>query len=156
MSRLSREKSADPVGGGCGNLVLPDSDHGPFGGAELGVVTSIPLDVSGDLRAPVGRIGPGTGAVLRAPMPEAAIDEDGHFLAPEDNVRSAAEAVQRLRVDAIAKAPPVKLRPKRKLRSGIALSVSLHGCPDRGRRGRGRFGNDSRTSVGAHSIGGSF
>lgn len=153
---LPPESLGDPLRGLRRNLMLPDPDHSPFRSAQLSIADAITLHVSGDLRAPIGSVGSGTRAVLRASMPEAAIDEDRHLLAPKDDVRSATQALQWLRVDAIAKAAPMKLRPKGKLRSGVPLAVALHRGPDGARRGRGCFGNDSEFGSGAHSIGGSF
>lgn len=136
--------------------MLPHSDHGPARLAQLGVVQSIALHISGDLGAPVGGVGLRARSVVWAAMPEAAIDENSHLLTPKDDVCSAAQALQRLLVDAIAKAASMKLRPEGKLRPGVALAIALHGGSDGWRGGRGGFGNDGGRSLGAHSIGGSF
>lgn len=153
---LPRENLDDLVRRVRGYLMLPDPDHSPSGGAELSVIESITLHVSGDLRAPIGSVGFGTRAVLRASVPEAAIDEDGHLLATKDDIGSATQALQWLRVYSISKATSMKLRPEGKLRAGVSLPIALHCRSDAGRRGRGRLGNDSDSSLGAHSIGGSF
>lgn len=151
-----REDSDNPVRSVYWHLVLPDSDHGPSGGAELSLIEAIALDVSGDLRAPIGGVGSGACSVFRTPVPEAAIDEDGHFLATKDDVRSAAQVFDWPHIDSISKAAPMKLRPEGKLRAGVAFPIAPHGCSYGGRRGRGCFGNDGGQSPGARSIGAGF
>lgn len=94
--------------------------------------------------------------MLRASVPEAAIDKDGDLLAAKDDVRSTPQALQRIGVDAIAKAASMKLRAEGELRAGVALVVAPHDRSDRGRGGRGGFGNDSGQLLAARSIGGSF
>lgn len=156
LRQLPRESPDDPVCGIHGTLVLPDPDHGPSGCAELGFVEAITLDVSGDLRAPVGGIGSGAGSVFWAVVPEAAINEDGDPLAAKDDVGPTAQACHRPYVDSIPETTPMQLRSKGKLRSGVALAIALHYRPGRGRGGRGRFGNDGASSLGARSIGAAF
>lgn len=153
---LSREDPDDPVRGIHGHLVLPNPDYGPSGCAECGLVKAVTLDVSSNLRAPIGGVGSGAGPVLWAVVPEAAIDEDGNLLATEDDVGPAAQALQWSGVDSIAEATPMQLRPEGKLRASVALAIALHDRPGGGRRGRGRFGNDGAPSLGARSIGAAF
>jgi len=82
--------------------MLPDPDYGPSGCAEFGVIEAITLDISSDLRPPVGGIGSGAGPVLRAVVPEAAINEDGHLLATEGDVGPTAQACYGSYVDSIS------------------------------------------------------
>jgi hypothetical protein len=59
-------------------LMLPDAYDGPTGVREPSVHLSVTLDVPVELWSPVPAVGTRGGAVLRASMPEASIDEDGH------------------------------------------------------------------------------
>ncbi len=136
--------------------MLPDSDHSPPRVAQLSVVESIPLHVSGDLGAPVGGVGLGARSMLWASVPEAAIHKNGYLLAPEDDVRSAAQPLQRFRVDAIAQPAPMKLRAKGELGAGVSLAVAFHGRSNGWRGGRRGFGNDGGGPIAPRSIGGSF
>ena len=153
---LPQESQDDRVRRVYGAFMLPDPDHSPSSSVQLRIVEPITLDVSGDLGIPVGSVGFGIRSVFRASVPKAAIDENGHFLAPKDDVCSTTQIFQRLRVDAIAKAAAMKLRSEGKLRAGVALPIAPHGRSYGGRRGRGCFGNDGGWSLGAHSIGAAF
>lgn len=153
---LSGEGFGDPVRGLRRCLVLPDSDYGPSSGAERSIIEPITLFVSGDLGAPIRSIGFGSRSVLWTPVPEAAIDKDGQSLAEKDDVRPATQMLDRLRVHAVSKAAPMKLRAQGELRTGIALAVALHRGSDGGRGGRRGSWNNSRGPLVARSIGGTF
>lgn len=153
---LPGEDFGDPVRslGSC--LVLPDPDYGPSSGAERSIIEPITLFVSGDLGAPIRSIGLGSRPVVWAPVPEAAIDKDDHSLAAKDDVCPATEVLDRLRVHAVSKAAPMKLRAQGELRAGVALAVALHGRSDGGRGGRRGSWNDGHEPLAAGSIGGTF
>ena len=88
------QKSLDAPEGSSGavfQLVFPDAEDGPaflaeefFGGAVAG-------DVALDFFEPVFLVGGGHAAVLRAAVPEAAVDENGEALFGEDEVRPAGD-----------------------------------------------------------------
>ena len=156
IRRLLCENSRDPACGICRWLVLPHPNHGPSRVVQLGIVEPVTLYVSSDLRAPVGGVGSRARSVLWTPVPEAAVHEHGNLLAAKDDVRPTSQSLHWRCVNAIAEAPPMKLRAQGKLRTSVALAVALHRCSDGGRGGRRGFWDDSRRPVAARSIGGSF
>jgi hypothetical protein len=137
-------------------LVLPDPYDLPSGSFQLGVVQSVPLDVSTDLGAPIVGIGPRARSVVRASVPEAAINKDGQLLTTEDDVRSAAQGCDRPRVDPISESATMKLGADSQLGTSVALAISPHSRAHCGRRRFGCFRNGDNGSLGSHSIGGRF
>ena len=83
-----RQDLRDAVGCGLGALVLPHAHHGRAPRRELGVHAPITRDVPRELRLPEWDVHPRHRGVLRAPVPEATIDEDRHAGGPKDDVRS--------------------------------------------------------------------
>lgn len=81
------EHREDSARDGVGGLVLPRADDMPAGGAESAVDAPITRGVAFELRAPIADVATGCIAVLRAAVPEAAINEDGDPPAREDDVR---------------------------------------------------------------------
>jgi hypothetical protein len=69
-------------------LVLPDTNDLPAGPCEPLIDVPISLHGPTQLRKPVGRIPFGQRSVLRAAVPEAAIDENSESGADEDYVGS--------------------------------------------------------------------
>jgi len=67
--------------------MLPNTEDCPSGTNQLEVGISIPVEVPLDLLRPVPAIGSVlTAAVIDAPVPETAIDEDRHLHPREDDV----------------------------------------------------------------------
>src|SRR5688572_5751010 len=72
---------------GCiGVLVLPHADDLPASASQHVVNLAIPISVPAQLRHPVVTVGLRDHLVLRAVVPEAAVDEDGDSGAGEDDV----------------------------------------------------------------------
>lgn len=69
-----------------GRLVLPSAKNRPSSAFEGLISVMIALPILTDLRSPVLLVGPGHRVVLRASVPEAAVDEDRDFLPREDQV----------------------------------------------------------------------
>lgn len=68
--------------------MLPEPEHAPTGGPELPGVAPIAGAVGRELATPEGGVTRGAGAMPRAAMPEATIDEDGPTPEREDEVRA--------------------------------------------------------------------
>lgn len=66
--------------------MLPDPKDGPTVPRKSLVDLAIPFDVSGKLRLPVGRVGARNVPVVRAAVPEAAIDKDRQLGAGEYDI----------------------------------------------------------------------
>lgn len=73
-------------------FVFPDSNYLPSRLHQHVAVSPIAIYVSFDLRVPVLRVDRWASTMLRAAMPEAAIDEYGDLLFGEDYVRTHAPA----------------------------------------------------------------
>jgi hypothetical protein len=69
--------------------VLPDAQDPPPGTEELGVVSPVSIAVPRQLGIPPLSVNCWTGAVVRARMPEAPVEEDGQARSGEDDVHSA-------------------------------------------------------------------
>jgi hypothetical protein len=66
--------------------VLPDSNGAPTCPLQAGGGLSVAFPISGQFRAPVGRVRLGSRTVERAAVPEASIEKDSHLRASEDDV----------------------------------------------------------------------
>ena len=109
-------------------LMLPDTNHSPpvsLQGSSMAPVTSAIL---GDLRLPVGAIGGRKGAVLRAAMPKAAIDEDGDLSTWKNEIGSDLSTIARLdsEIDAIPQSCGMSGAANGALGSGIPSPVRAH------------------------------
>jgi len=69
-----------------GQVVLPQPDDGPACGAEGAFDIVVALSVAAEFGEPVCAVAARLAAVLRATMPEAAVNEDGEALAPKDEI----------------------------------------------------------------------
>lgn len=121
----------DSGGGGVNVLVFPHSDHEPSSVDEALGGIEVSLAVAFDLGGPVPAIDfvPAP-AMIRAPMPEAPIHEHRNTDWAEDDVCSPAEGGHGAAVDAVPKAHPVELAPKRKLRHRVLVLLGAHAALD--------------------------
>src|ERR1700733_15665878 len=67
-------------------LVLPSAKDPPTRFGQTGVGVAVSSDVALEFCAPVRRVGPRCGAMFRAAVPEAAVDEHSELLADENDV----------------------------------------------------------------------
>ena len=67
-------------------VVLPQPDDGPACGAEGAFDGGVALAVAAKFGEPVCAVAARLAAMLRATMPEAAVNEDGEALAPKDEI----------------------------------------------------------------------
>jgi hypothetical protein len=113
---------------GCGRyvVVFPDPHDDPSSTAKSGVGFDIALYRTGQLGSPPVRVGLRSPTVGTAAVPEAAIHEDGNFCPCEDNIGTSPKVRNGASVDAKSETAPVKLRAKRKLRSGVSRPLRLH------------------------------
>lgn len=91
-------------------------------------MTTIALDVLGNLRLPVGAIRPRKRAVLRATMPEASVDENRDFSTREYEIGADPAPLTRLdrEVDSIPEAGSVSGFPNRLLGTSVAATIGAH------------------------------
>lgn len=119
----------------------------------MSVGLTIPLHVASELYSPPRGVGGGCCLVLRAPVPEAAVDEYGDLGAREKDVSSSAGHSGERSVDPVAQASGVQLTPEEQLGLCVTCRLAGHsgggggehigGCYDR--RGAGdRCGIDAR------------
>lgn len=76
--------------------------------------------------SPPVRVRLGQNTMLRTTMPETAIDEDGHTLSSEHQVRTTTRHAGQRHIDAITKAPRMEFPTNRKLWCRIAPTSTTH------------------------------
>lgn len=103
--------------------MLPRANHKPPSLFELRVVSSVSLSVGLDLSTPPVAIRLRNGAVLRTPMPEAAVHLNSDPGSGERHVRCAREPSE---VDPIPEASAMELAPDGKLWPGGGSSLPGH------------------------------
>lgn len=123
--RTRKDCSFDCVRYGANVFVFPCPDHLPPGRIERYDSRFIAFDVPAELRDPVVLVALGRDVMVRAAVPEAAIDEDHDTSASEDDVRLDPNSVA-ADEQVLSEAQPstVKLRPERLLRSGACATVA--------------------------------
>src|SRR5829696_904503 len=108
-------------------LVLPGAEHLPSVTCERAVDSTVSGDVASELRLPVRGVRPWRVAVVRAAVPEAAVDEDGEARAREDHVGSNDSGRSRdWVIDPEAQPTSVELRPQSQFRSCVTPTVAAH------------------------------
>ena len=121
----------DAVSGGHGILVLPHTYDRPSLSTQEIVRLAISLHIARELLKPpltvVGRKVP----VLGAPVPEAAVDEDGDLCGSEHDVDAAAGMAGNDRdVQSVPEATTVELLPKGDLGLRVSRALLLHAMTD--------------------------
>ena len=120
---------ADNVGdSGCGHLgcfVLPDTYDGPAICCKTLVGVTIAFRIGFDFCGPPGRVVLWLGPMLRAAMPEAAVNENSNLSCPEDKV-SAASQPWKLRIDPVPETPCVQQAPDGHLGTGVSAPLTDH------------------------------
>jgi hypothetical protein len=109
--------------------MLPDPHHRPalsFKGTCRFVVA---LPVALQLRLPVPGVGLRLDSVLRATVPEAAIDEHSHPGANEDDIGSSAQRRHGPPVDQVAQPSGMQLPANSQLRSSVLARLTLAAAP---------------------------
>lgn len=109
-------------------LVLPHAKHGPSEGAEMAVCVTVPLDVARELGTPPRGVRSGRCLVLRASVPEAAVDEDRDLRAGEQDIRPTSRHAWQGVVDSVPEPQPMKLPTQEQLRLGVAGRLPRHPC----------------------------
>jgi hypothetical protein len=119
--------------------MLPNPDDLPSGLGKGIVVVAVASDVAIELLGPVVGVCARRGPVLRAPMPEAPVNEHRDSLAWEYDVSSAAKSLQRSMVLPKPEPPLMQLRAKRQLWPVLGRGCALNDWWRRRRRGRKRL-----------------
>lgn len=68
--------------------MFPDANYLPAGASEKGVINPVSFNIAQEFGRPVARVDLRLTSVLRAAMPEAAIDENCYASSSKDNVGS--------------------------------------------------------------------
>jgi hypothetical protein len=107
--------------------VLPNAEDMPAGRCERRRRDAVPLNVAIELLGPVRRVVAWVDAMIRAPVPEAAVEEHGYAGASEGDVCAGccANAFDAI-VDAVPAPRTMQCRPKAELRPGVAAAVAAH------------------------------
>lgn len=108
--------------------MLPDTNHSPSIGLKGCRMATVASTVLSDLRLPIGAIGRRKGAVLRAAVPEAAIDEHSDLPTWEDEIGSDLSAGEGLNseIDAVPQTGGMSGAANGALGSGISSPVRAH------------------------------
>jgi hypothetical protein len=116
-------------------LVLPDpkADPASFRQTRIGVFVAFPG--RGHLRCPELSVPHRDCVVLRAPVPEATIEEDRDAGPRKYQVSSSSELLEWSHGDSVTKAKCVHCRTQGHLRFCVPALVGLHARADAGRRG---------------------
>jgi hypothetical protein len=131
-SRRDPHEIGDPVADVGDVLVLPESHHRPPGNLPEVAGLDVTSSVGRDLGRPELRVRLGSRVVLRAAVPEAAVDENGHLAPREDDVGGAAEVGDRSAVHEVAQTASVQFTSHGQLWSGVTGGVGLHTAPNAG------------------------
>ena len=132
--------------------MLPHPDHRPTGFLEVAVGLAIPFDVESQFGCPPDAVSFGQGAVLRTPVPEAAVDEDDDPMPSELKVGAAARQPRERMVNAVPKASRMKDATNRHFRSGVSSALPRHPRRRCGICYRESPGHLSRVALGTMSI----
>ena len=95
--------------------MFPHPDNPPAGIKQGLVGFPIPLDVTSEFCFPKLDIRFWQCPMIRAPMPEAAVDKNGYLRTTKDDVSSSWKGWDRPNVHAVAETHSVQLPPQRKL-----------------------------------------
>lgn len=115
-------------------FVLPDPDHFPPGLHEKSIGLLVPASISSDLVRPELRVCDRHGVVLRASVPEAAIDEDSHLRPGEDQVGGSANPGKWAAIHSVSQAHRVYRSTDGEFRFRVPRRVRPHARTDAGRR----------------------
>lgn len=122
-------------------VMLPETKDCPAGIAKSSTGVRVTLDVSRDLLTPIHRVRPGCDEALRAPVPEASVDEHCNPASGKDDVGAAAKvrAVRRV-INAIPQPRGMQETAEADFRLRVATTVGPHRTPSAVAARRGRDG----------------
>lgn len=112
-------------------LVLPNADHRPAVTFQSRSCRQVPTAVRFDFLCPVRLVRRGPRAVVRAPVPEAAVNEHRDATGWEHHIRSHGPRARRpdRKVDSEPKARAMERGPQRALGPAVAPAVRAHDLP---------------------------
>jgi len=128
--RCAQEDKCDSFRGHLRVLVLPDAYDFPPRVSQQSVDPSISRDVRFDLLAPEGTVPFRPAGVLRAPVPEAAIDVDRDARSDERDICSGAKACDGRMILAVSQAAREQSLSKGNFGGGVLTADTLHACAD--------------------------
>lgn len=105
---------------------------------------TITLDVASKLGRPPGAVGSRRSLVLRAPMPEAPVDEHGDFRSREKKIGTSARHAGEGGIHPVSQPPSVQFPPEEELGCGVSSPLPGHasgGCGVDRRQGKRRAGH---------------
>lgn len=120
---------ANALGGGDRVLVLPHTYDVPTATGQRIVGVPVTCDIGVELDCPPGAVGAGGGAVLGAPVPEAAVDEHRHLGRTENHIGASAPPGCGGAVETVAKSESVQPTTQRHLGCGVASGLAFHPVP---------------------------
>lgn len=106
--------------------MLPNPDDRPSGLCEPAIGISIPSSIRFNLGAPELAVAVRLGCVLRASVPEAAVNEDGDPRWAEDDVNSAATVSEHGPIDSEPQPAGMQRPPQRNFGAGVPASYPRH------------------------------
>jgi hypothetical protein len=109
-------------------FMFPETKDSPPKFAQVSICVAIAGDVPEKFRTPPPGVRRWPGAVTRADMPKAPVDENGDFLTAEQDVRSATTTGQAA-VHAESQTDRMKCRTDRTLLGSVASGRCLHTAP---------------------------
>src|SRR5205807_1572554 len=126
----SADYACDPRSRFAWILVRPHADRKPAGFCEACIRILVSPPIALDLFAPPLGVGSRPCSMLRAPVPEAAVDEDSDSCRSEDDVGTPPQTRHGASLDAKAKPEAVQRRPEGDFSWCVALSRCLHPATD--------------------------
>lgn len=106
--------------------MLPESEHEPTVVRQQTVRIGVTPAVPGDLLIPEGSVRLREGRMLRAAVPEAAVDEDGYVCTREQDVTAPSSVHRNQCVNPIAKSTPFKDAPDGDYESRVPPAFRSH------------------------------
>ena len=123
---IPKQGLADTIGYQADVLVLPRPDDDPASRLKRVIVGAVAVDVALQLGRPPANVALRWAEMLRAAMPEAAVDEDGDPCAGEDNIGTASDAAKRGEMLPEAQPAPMQLRTQRPLHRAVRTIAPHH------------------------------
>ena len=120
------DESSDSLRGHLRIFVLPNANTDPPCLFKQRVRLSVTFDIAPELRFPVVGIGLRVSGMIGTAVPEAAVDENGHFGLAKDEVCRAAKAPDGACRHAVAKSLRMKNATKSQLWLGVTGTIALH------------------------------
>lgn len=120
------KETRQPVNGFDRIVMFPDPHDYPALCCEMCISLAVSMHVALELRTPPGGVCCGPSAVLRAPMPVAAIHEHGYAEPCERDIDRTSRQTGNVEVDTKSETPVVEEATYRQLRSRVGSTLTSH------------------------------